>query len=89
MTVLLLRLIVVFGFLAAIYVGLVAYQRWDVRKTLEEEHAAGAAPALSREDYVARGLVRHERSLKRRALAAVFLLPALTGAILATIALLT
>ncbi len=89
MTVFLMRLILVFGFLSAIYVGLVVYQRWDTRKTLEEEYAAGAAPALSQEDYVARGLMRQERSLKRRALAAIFLLPAVTGTILAALALLT
>ncbi len=83
-----LRAVIVVGLLVAIYVALSAYMRWDRRKTLEEEHAAGAAPSLSREDYVAKGLAAYERSWEKKALYGVFLLPFLIGMILGIIALL-
>lgn len=89
MFILLVRVLLVFGFLSLMYVALVAYQRWDTRRALEAEHAAGADPSLSREDYVARGLVRYERSFSRRALYAVFLLPVAIGAVLAVLAVIT
>jgi hypothetical protein len=89
MFLLLLRVAIVFGLLSAIYVGLVAYMRWDRRKQLEEEHAAGAAPALSREDYVAKGLAEYERSWSRKALYGIFLLPVAIGTILGILATLT
>jgi len=79
------RILIVFAVLLAIYVGLTAYMRWDRRKTLEEEHAAGEAPALTREDYVARGLAEYERSWSRKLLYAVFLLPVVVGLILIAI----
>jgi uncharacterized iron-regulated membrane protein len=89
MFLLLLRVIVVFGLLAAIYFAVLAYMRWDRRKTLEEEHAAGAAPSLSREDYVLKGLAEYERSWERKALYGIFLLPVLIGIILGVLATLT
>lgn len=81
-----LRAIIVFGLLAAIYVGLSAYMRWDRRKSLEEDYAAGREPALSREDFVSRGLARYERSWVKKALLGVFLLPVAIGIILIVIA---
>lgn len=89
MFLLVVRILMIFGFLSVMYIALVAYQRWDTRRTLESEHAAGAEPSLSREDYVARGLVRYERSFSRRALYAVFLLPVAIGSILAVLAILS
>ena len=89
MFLLLLRVVLLFGLLTAIYAGLDVYMRWDRRKRLEEEHAAGAAPALSREDYVMRGLAEYERSWEKRALLGVFLLPVAIGIILGILATLT
>ncbi len=84
-----LRAVLVVAVLTAIYVGLSAYMRWDKRRSLEEEHAAGAAPGLSREDYVAKGLAEYERSWEKKLLYGVFLLPLVVGMILLGIAQLT
>jgi len=81
-----LRLLIVFAVLAAIYVALVAYMRWDRRKTLEEEHAAGAGGSLTREDYVSKGLARYERSWERKLLYGVFAIPVVVGMILIVLA---
>ncbi|MGF1446526.1 MAG: hypothetical protein ACFBRM_10035 [Pikeienuella sp.] len=70
-----------------VYLGLAAYFRWATRKTLEDEHAAGVAPALSREDYVAKGLAAYERSWERKALYGIFLLPFIVIIILGVISL--
>lgn len=70
-----LRVVLLFALLFAIYVGLAFYMRWDRRKTLEAEHEAGAATALTAEDYVAKGLAEYERSWERKLLYGVFLLP--------------
>lgn len=75
MFILVLRVVIVFGLLTAIYLALSVYMRWDRRKTLEEEHAEGAAPALTREDYVMRGLAEYERSWSKRVLVGIFLVP--------------
>ena len=70
-----LRVVLLFALLFAIYAGLAFYMRWDRRKTLEAEHAAGATTALTTEDYVAKGLAEYERSWERKLLYGVFLLP--------------
>ena len=84
-----IRGLVAMALVAGMYVALDLYMRWDRRKTLEEEHAAGAAPGLTREDYIARGLAAYERSWQRKALYAIFLLPVVIGIILVTIAYIT
>ena len=63
-----LRASILVGFLALIYIALAVYMRWDRRRSLEEEHDEGAAPGLSREDYVAKGLAAYERSWEKKAL---------------------
>lgn len=89
MFIVLVRAVLVLAALTAIYLALVFYQRWDVACRLAAEHAEGADPSLSREDYINRGLLRHERSFSRRALYAVFLLPLAIGTILGVLAVLT
>jgi hypothetical protein len=84
-----LRVVILFAVLFAIYAGLVAYMRWDRRKTLEEEYAAGAGGPLTQEDYVSKGLAEYERSWERKALYGVFLVPVVVGAILIVLAQLT
>lgn len=81
-----LRVLLVFGLLFAIYLALDAYLRWDRRRTLETEHAAGASPTLTREDYVSKGLAEYERSWERKALYGVFALPVVVGLVLLAIA---
>ena len=80
-----LRVVLVFAVLAAIYMGVSAYMRWDRRKVLEEEHDSGAAPTLTREDYVSKGLAEYERSWEKKALYGVFLIPLVVGVILVII----
>ncbi|MGF1503345.1 MAG: hypothetical protein ACFBSD_16185 [Paracoccaceae bacterium] len=77
-----LRVVLLFAVLSVIYMGLDLYLRWDRRRTLEEEYAAGAAPSLTREDYVTKGLVEYERSRERRALQGIFLLPIVVIAVI-------
>lgn len=81
-----IRSLVFIAVLVAIVAGLDLYMQWDRRRTLEEEHAAGEAPELTREDYVARGLAVYRRSWTRKALLGLFLLPPLIGMILVSIA---
>ncbi|GMG84767.1 hypothetical protein LNKW23_39830 [Paralimibaculum aggregatum] len=83
---LLFRAVLVVGLLTAIYIALAAYMRWDKRRSLEEAHDSGAAPGLSREDFVSKGLAAYERSWEKRALYGVFLLPLVVGMIVGTIA---
>lgn len=86
---LLMRAALLVGFLVAIYIALSLYMRWDKRRTLAEEHASGAAPGLSEEDYISKGLAAYERSWEKKALYGVFLLPVLVGMILGALAYLT
>ena len=81
MLVILIRTALGFVVLAAIYVAVAAYMRWDRRLTLEEEFDAGAGQGLTREDYVDRGLARYERSRSKKALLGIFALPFLALAI--------
>ncbi len=71
----LIRFALVFGLLVAIHMALDRYLRWDRARRLAEEHANGAGQPLSREDYVARGLARYERSWERRLLFGIYLVP--------------
>lgn len=81
MTVVVLRIVAMFAILFLFYVALVRYARWATARTLEDaydaEDGASASRALTRDDYVARGLARYERSWQRKALVAVVVLPPL------------
>lgn len=75
--------VVLFALLFALYVALDKYMRWTRRKVLEEEYAESATHALTREDYVDRGLAAYERSTEKKLLAGVFVLPLIVIGILA------
>lgn len=86
MLVVTLRIILAFTVLTALYMAISIYMRWDRMVSLREEYDAGAAPNLTREDYVAKGLAKYERSWVRRALYGVFLIPLVVGLILIALA---
>ena len=81
-----MRFAILMAVLSAIYIGLGRYMRWSRTRQLESEHAGGRDAALSREDYVARGLARYDRSWERKLLLGVFVLPILAALSLALIA---
>ena len=82
----LIRFALVVAVLVAIHRGLDWYLRYDTVRRLEKEHARGEGGALTREDYVARGLARYERSWERRLLLAVYVVPFLVMAALLVLA---
>lgn len=78
--------VILFAILAAVYLALDVYMRWAKRRQLESEHAQGAGSALTREDYIDRGMAEYRRSWERRLLVGVFLVPLLVIALLAFLA---
>jgi len=83
------RIVLLFAVLFVIYLGLVAYARWQRRQVLAEEYASGDGGALTQEDYISKGLAEYERSWERKLLYGVFVLPLIVGAILITLSQLT
>ncbi len=81
-----IRFAILMAVLSAIYIGLGRYMRWDRTRRLEDEHASGKGAALTREDYVAKGLVEYNRSWERKLLLGVFILPILAALGLALVA---
>ncbi len=81
-----MRFAILIAVLSAIYIGLGRYMRWDRTRRLEDEHASGKGSALTREDYVAKGLVEYNRSWERKLLLGVFILPILAALGLALVA---
>jgi hypothetical protein len=81
-----MRFAVLIGVLTAIYVGLDWYMRRDRIRRLNEEHASGEGSALTREDYVTRGMAEYDRSWERKLLLGVYILPFLAALILALVA---
>jgi len=84
-----MRVVILFAVLFAIYAGVVAYMRWDRRRELEAEYSAGAGGALTQEDFVSKGLAEFERSQKRQLLYGVFLIPVAVIAVLGFLALIS
>ena len=81
-----LRVAVVFLILTLSYVALSAYRRWDRRKSLEAAYDAAGPTGLSRDAFIAAGMTAYDRSLRKRLLLGVYLLPVLTVAILIALA---
>ncbi len=77
----LLRFAAVIAVLVAIHRALDWYLRHDTARRLREEHARGEGGALTREDYVARGLARYRRSWERKLLYAIYVVPFLVMAV--------
>ena len=70
-----MRFAILMAVLTGIYIALGWYMRWDRARRLESEHAAGQGNALTREDYVAKGLAEYDRSWERKLLLGVFIVP--------------
>ena len=80
------RIAVLFLVLTVSYVILSAYRRWDRRNALEAEFQSAPSMGMSREVFVSAGLKTYDRSLRKRLLLGVFLIPLLTAAILIALA---
>jgi hypothetical protein len=81
-----LRIAIFVGVLAAIYIALDSYMKWDRKRRLIAEHSNGDDDALTREDYVARGLAKYERSWERKLLYGVFIVPIVAALLIALLA---
>ena len=81
-----IRLLLVFAVLTAIYLALSAYSRWVRRKSLEAEYDSADTHEDGREEYIARGMAQYERSLSKHLLLGVFLVPIAVVALLVAIA---
>lgn len=81
-----LRFAVLMAVLTGIYIALGWYLRWDRTRRLEDEHANGRGGALTREDYVAKGLADYDRSWERKLLIGVYVVPILIALVLALVA---
>ncbi|MFQ5564838.1 MAG: hypothetical protein ACE5EU_00525 [Paracoccaceae bacterium] len=81
-----MRIAILMAVLCAIYIALGRYMRWDRTRRLEDEYASGQGGALTREDYVAKGLAEYNRSWERKLLLGVFILPILAALVLALVA---
>lgn len=81
-----MRFAILMGVLTAIYIALGWYMRWDRARRLEDEHASGKGSALTREDFVAKGLAEYDRSWERKLLLGIFILPILIALGLAFVA---
>lgn len=86
MTVFMIRIVALFALLAVAYAAIAWYARWERSKALEDEYHERGETALTREDYVARGLTRYDRSWEKRALLGIFVVPPLLVFLLAMIA---
>lgn len=71
----LLRIVIVFGILTAIYLALSRYQRWEENRRLQAEFDADPDPEEDRETFLARGMQEYDGSLKRNLLIGVYALP--------------
>ena len=72
-----MRFAVLMAVLTGIYIALGWYMRWDRARRLEDEHASGEGSALTREDYVAKGMAEYDRSWERKLLLGVYIIPVL------------
>ena len=81
-----IRFTIVIAVLVAIHRGLDWYLRQDTARRLAREHAEGQGGSLTREDYVARGLARYERSWERKLLLGIYVVPFLVMAALLLVA---
>ena len=75
----LMRFAMLMAVLTAIYIGLDWYMRRDRTRQLGDEHASGQGAALTREDYISKGLAEYDRSWERKLLLGVFILPILAA----------
>ncbi len=73
------RIVSLFAVLTVLYIGLSLYNRWAERRRLSAEYARRedeeGAPAAGREAFVADGMNDYERSLRRKLVILVYLIP--------------
>ena len=81
-----IRLIILFAILAAVYLALSQYSRWTRRKTLEAEYDAADTHEDARDEYIARGMAEYEHSLSKYLLLGIFVVPIAVVALLLAIA---
>ncbi len=90
----LIRFVEIFIVLTVVYLGLSIYKRWEERRRLTAEFAAqtaeGSAPGSvveeSQEAFVRRGIREYERSLRKKLLLGVYLVPFALLALLVLVA---
>lgn len=73
------RIMVLFAVLTAIYLGLSLYNRWAERRRLgaefEKRGTEGEAAAQDKTEFVGAGMTAYERSLRKKLLLGVYLVP--------------
>ena len=73
------RIVGLFVVLTVIYIGLSLYNRWAERRRLSAEYARReseeGAPAAGRQAFVDQGMNDYERSLRRKLVFLVYLIP--------------
>lgn len=72
---------ILFVILTIVYIVLTVLNRWKERSRLGHEYGE-AVTDLSKDDYVAKGMVRYNRSLKSKLFLGVYLVPIAIGAFL-------
>ncbi|WP_282605951.1 hypothetical protein [Pelagibius sp. Alg239-R121] len=72
---LVIRLVVLFAILTVIYLALSRYYRWCKTRELETRFDSGEVRSRDRTGYVARGMAEYDRSLSRKLLWGVYLVP--------------
>lgn len=85
------RIVIVFAILTAVYLGLSFYNHWAERRRLANEYARARQdnPAEVTDDleaFVARGMGAYERSLRKKLLLGVYLVPLAALALLVALA---
>ncbi len=85
-----LRIVVVFAILTAVYIGLSVANRWAERRRLAGEYARAQqenpGAAGDEASFVARGMGAYERSLRKKLLLGVYLVPLAAIALLVALA---
>ena len=79
MVVWVVRLVVLFVVLTAVYIALSLYNRWAERRRLgakyEQMQSSGESVSEDRESFVSSGMNAYERSLRRKLVWGVYLIP--------------
>lgn len=69
------RLIIIFAILTVIYIALSFYYRWDKKRDLNAEYTSNPSRDQKQEQYVAEGISSYDRSLKKKLLLGVYIVP--------------
>lgn len=80
------RILVIILLLAVLHVVLGRYLRWDKTKQLQAEFDAADTHEASRDAFIGKGLADYDKSLRKKLLWGIWLLPIGIGATLITLA---